>query len=278
MADLSDVTHALRDAIAAALGALGMVQPSQSWKGTRIYVGWPGADLDADLAKGVCHISIWPRAGMARTIGPYMTGWAEQPRPAPSLTVAISADEATFVGTGVVPQQIAAVIVDHAKAYTYPLQGGDGPAEVAAALATQVAADRSASAAGGVLSVPGAFSLVARVVAGGGVQREVRRLSQSIQVSAWCPAPALRDRLIRAVDEALIEDYRTLVMPDGTLATVTYEGTGYDEAARQQPLHRRDLFVSVEYSQARVRQEPAIAVPDVEYETDPAVIQRTILS
>jgi hypothetical protein len=272
MADLIDVLHALRDVVASILypgGApSGTAPASVVGQPVRILVGWPDASLDADLKANICWVTIWPRPGMARTIGPYLDGWVSH-LVTPSMVVDASGDAATFSGTGVVPEQIAAVIVDGAQAYTYPLTLGDGPAEVAAGLAALVSADRPASAAGGVLTVPGAH-LLARVVAGGTESREVRRLEQSIQITAWCPTPALRDAIVRAIDDALIEDSRTLVMPDGTKATVSYEGSSLDEEARQQPLHRRDLMVSVEYSTARTRSAPGIAAPGAG-----AVIKRT---
>jgi hypothetical protein len=281
VADLSDVLHGLRDTIA------GILYPNGAPSGTapqsiagcpvRVVVGWVDASLDADLKAGVAWVTLWPRPGMARSVGPYLTGWRELPRSAPSLTVSVASEVATFAGTGTNPDMIAAVIVDGAAAYTYPLHAGNGPADVAAALAALIAVDRTATASGAALTVPGA-SLVARVVSGGTERREIRRLQQSIQIDVWAPAPALRDTLARAIDEALIEDFRTLDMPDGTKATISYEGTGFDEEGRAQPLHRRFIAVSVEYSSVRTRTAPPIAVPTTEITPEPARITRTVLS
>lgn len=287
MADLVDVLHALRDVISSILypGGVptGTAPASAVGRPVRVLVGWPSAELDNDLKANVCWVTLWPRAGMSRIIGPYLDGWLEH-LSAPSMTATAYDTDATFSGTGVVPNQIAAVIVDGAKAYTYPLTLGDGPGQVAAALAALITADRSASASGPILTVPGAH-LSARVVASGTEVREVRRLAQSVQITAWCPTPALRDAVIRLIDEALIEDARTLDLPDGTKATLSYEGTGFDEEARQQPLHRRDLLVSAEYSQTRTRSAPGIAVPTTDAEigsvdADPriAVVKQNIIT
>lgn len=282
MADLGDVLRALRDAVSQILypnGVPGGAMPqSAAGAPARVYVGWPDASLDADLKAGIVQVTIWPRSGMTRDVGPFLTGWKDQQVPVPSMAATVEGDTATFAGTGAVSGMIAAVLVDRVAAYTYPLLPGDGPEQVAAALAALVAADRPATASGAALTVPDAFALTARVVSSGTERRELRRLSQSIQISAWAPSGTLRDAVIRMIDEALLEEYRTLALPDGSVATIEYEGTGYDEEARQQPLHRRDLFVSAEYSTARTRSVPGIAVPVVEYETDPAVIRRTILS
>lgn len=281
MADLSDVLNVLRDTLAAVLYPNGVpnTPAPQSIAGcaVRVYVGWPDTSLDTDLRQGIAHLSIFPRPGMARERNVYLTGWVTLPGPAPSITATVSADVATFAGAGTTPQMIAAVVVD-GKPYTYPLASGDGPAQVAAALAGLIAVDRTATAEGGLLTVPGTHSLKARVVAGGTERRETRRLQQSIQISAWAPSPSTRDALIRIVDEALIEDHRTLVMPDGTKATIDYEGTAYDEAARQQPLHRRDLVISAEYTSVRTRTAPGIAVPVTEIEPEPARIKHVVIS
>lgn len=278
MADLTDVMHGIRDAAAAVLADLDLIQPSQTWGGTRLYVGWPDASLDADLKAGITHVSISERPGMARSIGPYLTGWVEHPGPAPSMTASVAEDTATFAGTGLVPGMIAAVIVDGAAAYTYPLVAGDGPAQVAAALAAKVSADRSATATDAALAVPGAFSLVARVVGSGTEQRELRRIVQSIVISIWASRPTTRDRLAQALDEALEVEMRTLLMPDGSKATLNYTGTAYEEEARQQPMHRRDLFVDAEYSMSRTRAVPGIATTLSPIEVDPAQIRRVVIS
>jgi hypothetical protein len=255
------------------------------------------------LKNGIAHLTIFPRPGMARSVGPYLTGWAPQPIPAPSLTVSVSSETVTFGGTGAVPGMIAAIIVDGANAYTYPLAVGDGPAEVAAALAALIVEDRpvlsasgtsldsgsahldsgafrldGAGGAAGALSVPGAFSLVGRVVSGGTERKEIRRLVQSVQISAWTSSLTARDALIRIIDDAFADEMRTLDMSDGTKATINYEGTVYDEDARAQPLHRRDLIVSAEYSQTRTRSAPGIAVPSTGITPEPARITRTVLS
>jgi hypothetical protein len=307
VADLSDVLHALRDTIASLLYPNGVPAGSAPVSAggvpARIYIGWPGADLDPDLKAGIAHLTIFPRPGMARSLNPYLTGWASVPITTPSLTASVSSETVTFGGTGAVPGMIAAVIVDGADAYTYPLATGDGPAEVAAALAAQIAEGRSVlSASGasldngsshldsglfrldgvggaaGALSVPGAFSLVARVVSGGTERKEIRRLVQSVQISAWTSSLTARDALIRIIDDAFADEMRTLDLPDGTKATLTYEGTVYDEDARAQPLHRRDLILGVEYSQTRTRSAPGIAVPSTDITPEPARITRTVLS
>lgn len=277
MADISEVLVAVRDAVAHALDQAALVQPGPSWRGTRIYVGWPGADLDKDLGQGIAHVTVWPR-GNATILAPYMQGWRDSGPVVPSLAAAMTGETVSFTGTGTVPQQIAAVVVDHVAAYTYALVPGDGPAQVAQHLAALIAVDRTASATGGAVTVPGAISLEARVVAGGSEQRETRRVAHSIQITAWSATPTGRDALIRAIDAVVDEGMRALPLPDGSLARLSYQGTVFDEDARQQPLHRRDLLVTAEFAASQSRAVPAIAVPVLIVTPEPARISRTVLS
>lgn len=286
MADLSEVLTAIRNEVARVLYPDGVpagpAPASIAGIPVRIYVGWPDASLDADLKAQIAHVTIWPRSGMAQVMRPYIDGWRDTPGPAPSMTATAGEETASFAGTGSQPDMIAAVVVNHAAAYTLPIATGQTPEQVAAALAALIVADRPASAAGATITIPGAWHVTARVVGGGTESREVRRLSQDVQISVWSPRPAARDLLAKAIDAAIELALRTLVMPDGTKATLTYSGTAYEEDARQQPLHRRDLIVSVEYSMAVTRQAPGVAVPtaptEVGNEAGPYVINRVVIS
>lgn len=281
MADLSAVLDAIRDAAAAALYPDGVPADNRSVAGApvRIFVGWPDASLDADLAKGICQVSIFPRNGVGRGLGPYLAGWEADPPPAPSMTATVAGDAATFAGTAAVPGMIAAVILDRAAAYTHPIAPDEDPAAVAAALSALIEADRpTAFADGAALTVPDARSLVVRIFAGSQERLEVRRWQQGIMVSAWCPTSALRDAVVRRLDLAFAEDERSLALPDGTTATITYDGTGYEESGRGQPLHRRDLLISAEFPTVLVRDVPPIVVPTADFDTDPVSKTTVILS
>jgi hypothetical protein len=287
MADLSDVLHRIRDAAATVLYPSGVptgpgIPLSLAGCGVKLYVGWPGADLDADLGRGIVHVSVWARPGVGRERGPYL-GVQYTQASAPSMTAAVDGNTVTFAGGGEMPDMIAAVIVDGSAAYTHPIVPPQTPADVAAALAQAILVDRSATAVGGVLTVPGA-RLRARVVVGGTERHEVRRLEQAVQLSIWAPTAQLRDLVARLIDDAFIDAFRTLVMSDGTKATISYDGTGFDEAQRAQPLHRRDLLLTVEYSVARTQTAPPIAVGETDLQPDQGdlitrvEIQRTLFT
>lgn len=282
MADISEVLDAVRDAASAVLYPNGVPSGPRPMSvvnaPVRIFTGWPDASLDADLRAGICLVTIWPR-GATRVISPYLDGWRDQCGPAASMTALAGDQMVTLGGNASVPQQIVAVIVDRNASYTHVVASTDTPATVAAALAQQISADRPATTSGAVLQIPDAFSIIARVVVGGSERRELRRVSEGVQVTAWCPTPALRDAIIIRLDMAFDRDRRSLPLPDGSVATLTYGGSPFDEEARAQPLHRRDLLYQVEYSMSEQRDVPAIAVPVTDqYSGDPAVIRRTIIS
>ncbi len=64
MADLSDVGTVLVAMVAAAVYPNGTRQASVSGDQVIVYPGWPDVDtLNANLAAGKVHVSIWPRPG-----------------------------------------------------------------------------------------------------------------------------------------------------------------------------------------------------------------------
>lgn len=79
MADVSEVGEALAQIVAAAAYPNGTGQPSIGACDIMVYQGWPNPQtLDADLAAGKVHISVFPRPG--DTITSIMMGdveWSE---------------------------------------------------------------------------------------------------------------------------------------------------------------------------------------------------------
>lgn len=281
MADLSDVLIAIRDEAAAVLYPNGVPADNRSVVGApvRVFVGWPDGSLDADLKKGICQVSVFPRNGVGRNLDPYLTGWQDDPPPAASLTATVAGETATFAGTAATPDMLVAVIIDRAAAYTYAVAPGDDPAAVAAALSALIEADRpTAFADGATLTVPDADSMVVRIGAGSRERLEVRRAQRGIMISAWCPSSALRDAIIRRLDVAFGEEARSLALPDGTIATITYDGDAFEESGRGEPLHRRDLLLLAEFPTVIVNDTPPILVPTTDLDTDPVSTTTVILS
>lgn len=273
MADTADVERALAAVCAGVLFpaggyAYGAAAPSAvnvagSALSCRLYRGWPATDsLNADLAKGVAHVSIYPEAGMGRNATRYFTKWWQAPQAAPALTVTVAQAAAsatvTWAGTAATGQ-ITGVAVGPGltpATYAYAVQAGDTPASVAAALAAMIG---GASASGAVMTVPNA-ACVARVVQGTSATWLARQISQRYRVNLWCPSPQARDALAGAIDLALAQTFR-LAMPDGSPALLRYGGTLVSDLPARQGEWNRSLVMMAEYSTAAVVNLAAVLFP-----------------
>jgi hypothetical protein len=277
VADLADVLNGIREEVTAALNAEGIVQPGVSSKGLRIYRGWPGEALDADLLNGIAHVTIYPRAGVASVLPGSIDGWVENARPTLNMSAAAEEDTATFTGTANRTDMVAAVVADGAG-WTLALTNGQTAESVAATFATAIAEDRPASATGPALTLSGAARLRVGVYSWGTERLEVRRQEQGVLVTVWAPSPALRDRIAGVLDLHFASERGRLSreMADGTEATIRYAGTVFDDAGREHPVYRRDLAVLVEYSTVRTRSQPPVAAGALTVKSIPPVIERTI--
>lgn len=255
---------AIRDAVAKALYPngvpSGVARPASAAGGpTRVYVGWPSGDLDADLTAGITHVTVWMR-GTGSPIAPYLDGWEEMPVPTPSLTVAVAGSSVTFSGDATVPRMVAVIKVDAKDTFTHAVQPNDTPQSVAAALSALISTLYPVTTDGAVVTV-GNNPVDGWVVAGGTVTRESRRQRNGVVVAIWAPTQALRDNTAMLLDQTF-EDSRTLLAGDGTKVTLSYDGTDIDEAGRKHPLRRRDLFLTAEYSTRRSQEaEPIVDAP-----------------
>jgi hypothetical protein len=172
-----------------------------------------------------------------------------------------------FSGNAGVAGMVAAVLdPGRAAAYSLAVGAGETPATVAQALAALAVTGgdgvpaREAWAEGATLMLPGASGLVARVAAARRERKEVERFRQGLQVIAWTGTTALRDGLAVLVHR-MVREARSLLLPDGTSAFLTYTGTAYDDAQRQQPLYRRDLLLDAEFPSVAERVSPPVLVP-----------------
>ena len=263
MADLADVEQALVGLISAALYPSGVpsgpAPASVAGPPVRVRRGWPLKDaLDADLKVGLVNTTVHSVAGLTRNTTRYSTEWRLSTLPTPTLAVAVSGSQATWGGTGGVGSagsQLAGVRVA-GQAYVHALQPTDGPADVAVALAAMIP---GASASGPMLTVPPCSDFAARVSAPATLSREVRRQVQGIQVTLWCPTPAIRDAVAAVVDGALAEfDGLHVPLPDGSGGLLKYTGTVSDDATQKAGLYRRDLRLTVEYATTQTMQAPQV--------------------
>jgi hypothetical protein len=245
MADQSDVEAALVNQAFAALYPNGLASGSVLGADCRIYRGWPNAAaLDADLRNGLVNVTVFPAAGAGNVSTRYLQSWNAAPA-APALTVSVAGDCVTFAGSADAGQ-LAGLRIDQ-RTYAYRTQPGDTPASVAANLAAQARADMIVQLSFASLTVPGAGTLAARVVADAAAWREVRRQRQSLRLTCWCPTPALRDAAATAIDQCLAS-LTFLDLADGSQAHIQYAGTLVFDQSQDALLYRRDLLYAVEYA------------------------------
>ncbi|WP_424139371.1 hypothetical protein [Roseomonas chloroacetimidivorans] len=259
MADLTDVLTALAQGLAGALYPNGTAQPSAVGAPCVVFPGWPdSASLDADLAAGKVQVSVFPRPGMARIEGRRLDGWVPDPVPAPLMTATAGDTTVTFAGAGLAGQ--IAAVMEGGRAWTAPATGT--PEDTAAALAAMIQADRPCTVSGTVLTLPGAVNLRARVVGPGSESITLRRQIQPMQVTVWAPTPVLRSAVGQAVD-LWIGRTPWLGLPADERARLLYTGLAESDDGRQALLHRRDLFLTVDYPTIDRRTAPVTAVGEV---------------
>lgn len=233
MADLSDIETSLAtvvDAVRVAQGA--------SWI---IFRGWPSAStLDAALNSGQVQVSIWPDSGIFRELDtPEPREWALTPV-APTLTVSVAGDVATFAGV-CSTDQIAGL---RTGSYVWAVRCGstDTPVTIAGSLA----AASGGTASGAAVTLAGlSEAKTGRDVV---MVRQTRWQIAGIKVIVWAPTPQLRDTVASAIDGYLSSDLNAkLTMPDGTLAVVRGGGSLVIDTAQEATLYRRDLRYRVQF-------------------------------
>ena len=248
MADQSDVETALVNAIEAVRVAQGA-----AWD---VFRGWPEADaLSRALAAGQITVTVTPRIGFARDTARYPSEEYDLPSVAPTLTVSVAGNVATFAGT-CSTDQLAGVKVQSGNVTAYRCGPGDTPSVVAAALATGC----GGTAVGAVLTVPGLVSATTeRDVT---TLRPTRQQEMGFAVNVWAPDPITRDTVAGAVDEAL-SDQDFLILADGSAGRLKWAGSRSTDRAQNDNLYQRDLYYSVDFSTTITATRTPILFPNV---------------
>lgn len=250
MADLTDVENALAALILTALYPNGTGQASVANVPIKIYPGWPtSSQLDADLAVGTAHVTIFPTASERNTTR-YPDKWETLSVAPATLTLAINGQQIT-VG-GAMPSPFSAhnlVLMVTGKIYSYAVQSTDTLTSIATALTALLAVDYAgATSTGAVITLPNAAHITAaRIGTLGTSIREVRRQEREFQITAWCDTPAHRDAIVKPMDIALAAT-KFLALADGTAARLIYKSSPITDAQQKSKLYRRDLIYTVEYA------------------------------
>jgi len=145
--------------------------------------------------------------------------------------------------------------------YVYATQSGDTPETVAANLASSARTDWIVNLSGATLAIPGAGSVLVRVVADASVMQEVRRQEQGFRITCWCPTPTARDASASAIDLLLVS-FQFINLADGSLGRLQYRGTLVFDQSQDALLYRRDLLYDVEYPTTVTALQPAMLFGD----------------
>ncbi len=261
MADLSDVTAALAQAVANAIYPGGPGSISAAGLDCHIYPGWPNAtDLAATLKAGNADVTVYSGQNLERVTTRYARDWFEMTTTIPTITATVTGYTITIGGT-VTPGHYVTLIVDNV-AYSYAAQAGTTLASAAAALAALMTSI-GATSAGPVIILPANYQglIVARTGAPGTVAQEVARTERAMMVSIWAPSPQARATIASLLTPALCStDFMT--MPDTSGARITYRQSNDSDGRENAMAYRRDINLWVEYAILNIRPGyPVTAIP-----------------
>lgn len=269
MADLSDVTAYIAQAVAAAVYPNGTSQASiapvpsgfTNPANVRIYEGWPLSEqLDLDLAgqmketsdaapaprpNGPCpNVSIYPRTGTPAA--PYQildqTYVLEQPNF--GLSVSVDGDQITITGTPN-PGEFVTLVADRRNVFS---EGGASAAAVLAALlADAQAVYPDAEVSGNTLTLPYDFSLTVQQGGVGLLAKVIHRQCHIVMVTVWAQDHNTRSVLAKAIDTALKAKI-VVTLPDQSDLKIVYSGTFVTDEGQNATVYRRDLYYLCDYA------------------------------
>lgn len=262
---LDDVCNTLITAITAAINTAGIPgsvldvttesgsQRQITVAGGNVYKGFPEGPELAKLLKtgdGKWAITVTPQNPHATT----RYSPDDQPifKP-PAQTLFATVSDATITFSGTAGACNVHTVINKVGDARVPVTAGQSLSAIATAVAAAIVALNisgvSASAAGAVVTVTGAFLLKCNVSGTGILMREVARVSRVMQVSIWASDPytraALEDPLIAYVGDAITP---FLTLSDGTDMYVTYNGDGWiDDSQGTYSLLVAHHCIEVEY-------------------------------
>ena len=260
MADVSDVSNALVAMAAQAIYPNGTSGGSTAGVPVKAYAGWPVPNvLEADIKAGMAHVSVYPLPTERRTSRHIGRRWQITAPGAPTITTAVTLNQVVLGGTVTTPQNVYLLV--NGKGYAYAVQAADTLASIATALAALLHVDfPSVSSSGTTLTIPGAYSVTARIGAVGTAMQELRRQEKQFQISIWAQTPAMRSAVAGAVDVALSIS-SDLIFPDGSHGILLYSHSVEDDKLQKAGLYRRDLFFTVDYATTQTAAAPQVIAP-----------------
>jgi hypothetical protein len=255
MADISDVEEAVAGTVTSVLYPAGSSLPSVIGVLCRVYRGWPNsATLNTDLSAGAVNVTVLSDNDSGRTTTRYLPEWQTQSL-RPGVVASSAGQTITISGNPAVGDVVGALI--DGSVYAYRIQAGDTTFLVAANLNQLIQENFPSIAEGFTITVPGATSVVVRVVCDNTTSFESRRQEKDVRIICWCPTPAIRDSVASAIDSAF-DQLSFLMLSDSSNARIIYRNTASYDQAQNALLYRRDLVYTVEYPTTSVVQQPSM--------------------
>ena len=243
MADQAAVEQALTEAVAGAVFPGGAGPAVGLGVVCRVYRGVPvTAALEADLVRGIAHVTVQPVVGSVRDRTRYGSEWIGG-APACPLVADTDGERVLFRGDAG-PGMVAGVRVD-GGAYAWRVTEACSAGVVAAVLADLVRVVRPAQLSGSTVRFPGGVGVLGRTACDGQGGQEVRRQRETFRVTLWCPTPSVRDRLGAFVDLSLAGVAFLDVGGWGCRVRGVGSSVGDDGAVVRS--FRRELLYTVEY-------------------------------
>lgn len=245
MADQSDVEIAIQSIVASAFYPNGTNEASSVGNICRVYRGAPSAHaLGVDIAASILNISVTALSNIKNTTR-YSRVWQTLESVPLSLLTTVGAEYVSFAGRCVLGQLVGIII--NGAVYPYAVQTSDSPTTVASNMAELIRrAGWIVDYAGSTITIPGANSVNARVVAGAVSLQEIKRQLQEFQVALWCPNSQSRDEAAALIDQSL-STTKFIALSDGSYARITYAGCETSDRMSDATLFKRELRYLLEY-------------------------------
>lgn len=242
MSDLSAVLQQITQNLVTPIYPNGTGQPSVAGVQVTIEQGWPiRTQLDKDLEAGNAHVSVFP-LNQERVVTKFQRLDIPLIQTAATLVLTVSGYTVTITGTISTPQTV--MIVSNGTGYAYAVQAGDTLNTIATNTAALIP---GATATGNVITINGAWQLIARISTPYTAGEELARMDRVFMISVWSPNPTIRGTLENAIDIYMKENYR-VVMPDDFYAQVFYHSTDWTDMLEKSLIYRSDLKYTIEYA------------------------------
>ena len=244
MADLSDVQERLAEICAAAIYPSGAAQPSVIGASARIAPGWPvSANLDADLAKGIVNVTIFPVRGTVANTYQVLEPAGVLVPAVHGVSASVIGSSITFSGGPSATEYVTLQIGHHSYS-----RGGATLSALLAALLADIQVDYpSATLVGSTLTIPNQSGFIVRSGAQATLVETIRRISQPFMITVWAASPALRSTTGDLLTRTLVNSTR-VYLADTSQMRCVFSRTDEWDNRENALLYRRDLVFNVDYA------------------------------